>query len=163
MPDELNPIRPTTPEALDMTRALLMKARHAALAVLHPKTGAPYASRIGCMVSDNFQPLSLMSELATHTRALQKNPNCSLLVGEPEERGDPLTNPRLTLVAKAHFIMREASNYEAIRSQYLAVIPKAKLYVDFGDFSFVSFEINRIDLNGGFGKAFRIDPMELQD
>ena len=163
MTEAPSPIRPTSSEAFQLCKALLSASRFAALAVLHPESNAPYVSRIGFVANKDMTPFTLISTLATHTQALQKNPNCSLLIGEPEECGDPLSHPRLTLIARAHFIAQEASNYDAIRSQYLAVIPKAKLYVDFGDFSFVSFEINRIDLNGGFGKAFRIDPMELQD
>ena len=46
MPEPVNPIRPTDDDARALARALLSGARHAALAVLHPDTGAPFVSRI---------------------------------------------------------------------------------------------------------------------
>ena len=96
-------------------------------------------------------PLTLISTLASHTGALQADPRCSLLLGEPGPRGDPLTHPRLTLDCTAHI-----TDKAPLRDHYLAQHPKAKLYIDFSDFLMVRLDIQSALLNGGFGKAFRM-------
>ena len=47
------------------------------------------------------------------------------------------------------------------RDQWLATHPKAKLYVDFGDFGFVRLRPLSAFLNGGFGRAVRLAPDDL--
>ena len=39
--------------------------------------------------------------------------------------------------------------------------PKAKLYIGFGDFHFALFSVTGAFLNGGFGKAFFLTPVDL--
>lgn len=136
-------------------------ARFAALAVIPPDSGAPYVARIAMGTDPLGLPVSLVSDLAAHTRALRAEPACSLLVGEPGDKGDPLTHPRLTLEARAAFVGREDPGHAALRAHYLASHPKAKLYVDFADFSFLRFEMRAGFLNGGFGQAFRLSPADL--
>jgi hypothetical protein len=77
-------------------------------------------------------PLTLISSLSSHTAALDANPACSLLLGEPGPKGDPLTHPRLTLQAVA-----EAQDKAALKAHYLGLYPKAQLYYDFGDFRLI--------------------------
>ncbi|NOD64227.1 pyridoxamine 5'-phosphate oxidase family protein [Ruegeria sp. HKCCD9179] len=137
-------------------RELLMQAQFAALAVLHPQTGLPTLSRIALATDTDGCPVTLISSLAEHTQALNANPNCALLVGEPEEKGDPLTHPRLTLHAVAQWVNRDMPEYALLRERYLSLRPKAKLYIDFADFSFVRFTIQDGLQNGGFGKAYRL-------
>ena len=151
-----NPINETNDEARKLGRELLSAANFAALAVVHPKTQAPHVTRIALVTMETGQPITLISTLSTHTQALLKNPNCSLLVGEPQDKGDPLTHPRLTLACQAKFIDRSSERHSELRSFFLAKVPKSKLYIDFADFTFVSFDILCADLNGGFGKAFKL-------
>jgi putative heme iron utilization protein len=107
-------------------------------------------------------PMTLVSSLSQHTRALQRNPVCSLLVGEPEDKGDPLTHPRLTLQARAEFVKRPGSGHDALRALYLAQQPKAKLYIDFGDFNLVRLIVTDAHLNGGFGQAYRLTREDIR-
>ncbi len=93
-----------------------------------------------------------MFTLYQHTAALEANPSCSLLIGELGPKGDPLTHPRLTLQAKARLIGRD----EARCRRWLHTRPKARLYIDFGDFGFVRFDVQAGFLNGGFGNAFKV-------
>ncbi|NOD92827.1 pyridoxamine 5-phosphate oxidase [Ruegeria sp. HKCCD4884] len=137
-------------------KELLEQARFAALAVLHPQTGLPTLSRIALATDTDGCPVTLISSLAEHTQALNANPNCALLVGKPEDKGDPLTHPRLTLHAVAHWVYRDMPEYAPLRERYLSLRPKAKLYIDFADFSFVRFAIKDGLQNGGFGKAYRL-------
>ena len=156
-----NPIRPTDDDARALARALLEAATHAALGVIDPDSGAPLVSRIALACDAEGVPVSLVSSLSAHTRALEVRPACSLLVGDPGGRGDPLTPPRLTVQAVAGPVARDDPGHDALRAQYLALRPKAKLYVDFGDFRFLRFTVTRAFLNGGFGKAFDLTPGDL--
>jgi hypothetical protein len=106
-------------------------------------------------------PVTLVSDLSHHTQALKADPVCSLLVGEPGDKGDALTYPRLTLLARADFLRHGEPGHAEMRAQYLRQHPKAKLYIDFADFSFVRFAITGAHLNGGFGKAFVLTPEDL--
>ena len=138
-----------------MARDLLSQSRFGALAVTHPDTDAPYVSRVA-VVADGGAALMLISTLSTHTRALQQDPRCALLLGEPGGKGDPLTHPRMTLSGRA-----EVTDKTAHKATWLAAIPKAQLYYDFADFLLYRLVPNAIDLNGGFGKAFRLTPDDL--
>ena len=107
-------------------------------------------------------PLSLISTLSHHTAALEAEPRCALLLGEPGEKGDPLTHPRLTVHARARLIGRSDEEHPGLRACFLEQRPKAKLYIDFGDFRLVRFEVVDALLNGGFGKAYLFDADALR-
>lgn len=156
MDKEQSPIRETTDEARALGQGLLRATKHAALAVIDPQTGAPMVSRIALHLIDNTSLLTLISDLSQHTKALKASPICSLLVGEPGEKGDPLTHPRITLQAQARTLDKAAH-----REKYLAANPKATLYIDFAGFNFVAFTVKDAHLNGGFGKAFHLTPDDL--
>jgi putative heme iron utilization protein len=150
-----DPIRPTDDEARALARALLAGARFGALAVIDPASGAPMVSRVAVGAQDGW-PLILVSTLSAHTRALAANPACSLLVGEPGPRGDPLTHPRLTLQARA-----ATADKAALRADWLAQHPKTTLYYDFSDFRLLRLEPSAAFLNGGFGRAFHLTATDL--
>lgn len=156
-----DPVRDADSEALALARSLLAEARYAALAVTDPADGLPGISRIAFGLGPDGVALTLISALSAHHGALMANPACALMVGEPGEKGDPLTHPRLMVKARAEFVVQDAPDRAALRDHWLAIHPKAKLYIDFGDFGFVRFAPMAILLNGGFGKAFRIEPEAL--
>ena len=156
-----DPIRPADEEARRMARSLLNTARFGALGVIDPETGAPVVSRVAIGTTPEGAPLTLISSLSQHTAALRSNPACSVLLGEPGERGDPLTHPRLTLQCHARFVDGVAPQRPALREGWLTDHPKAKLYIDFADFGFVVFEVGAGFLNGGFGKAYALVPADL--
>ncbi|SNT33823.1 HugZ family protein [Tropicimonas sediminicola] len=157
----IDPIRPTDDEARALARELLTGARHAALGVLEPGTGAPMVTRIAIGTDASGRPATLISSLSQHTAALQANPDCSVLIGEPGDKGDPLTHPRLTLQCRARLVARGAPEHAELRDRWLEQHPKAKLYIDFGDFGFAILEASRGFLNGGFGKAYLLAPRDL--
>ena len=158
---EVNPIRDTDDEARALARKLLDEARFGALGVLDPATGAPVVTRIAVGTTPSGAPLTLISSLAFHTGALRADPRCSLLLGEPGDRGDPLTHPRLMVEARAEFVAPDDPARPALRDRWLAAHPKAKLYADFPDFAFVRLVPQGALLNGGFGRAFRLTAEDL--
>jgi heme iron utilization protein len=157
----MDPVRDADPQARQLARDLLMGARTAACAYLTPGTGLPGIARIAFALDPDGCPLSLVSALSAHTGALRDRPDCALLVGEPGAKGDPLTHPRLMLRARAGFVERATAEHETCRKHWLAAHPKSRLYVDFADFAFVRFAVADGVLNGGFGKAFRLQPKDL--
>lgn len=156
----INPIRPTDDDARGLARDLIASARFAALAVLLD-SGVPMVTRVAFGLGPEGQALTLVSDLSRHTAALKANPVCSLLIGEPGERGDPLTHPRLTLQASARFIRQSDPGYQELASHYLKSHPKSALYIGFADFSFALFRAEQGYLNGGFGKAFHLTPADM--
>ena len=163
MPDQDtgSPIRSTDDAARALARQLIAEARFAALAALDPKTGSPMVSRVAFGTDPNGIPVTLVSDLSHHTVALRHDARCSLLIGEPGDKGDPLTHPRMTLIARARFLERQDEGHADLRAHYLLQHPKARLYIDFADFNLVRFDILQGQLNGGFGKAYSLWPQDL--
>jgi heme iron utilization protein len=150
-----DPVRPTDNEARTLARTMLGQARHGALGVIDPASGGPMVTRVA-VGWDGVDPLILISSLASHTAALQKDPRTSLLIGEPGERGDPLTHPRLTLMTTAHVADKAQG-----RAGWLRDHPKSTLYFDFTDFLLIRLSVTAAHLNGGFGKAYWLVPSDL--
>lgn len=157
-----DPVQPADEAAHKLAVALLAGASHAALAYADPATGAPMISRIAFGLGPDGGPVTLISSLAAHFAGLKANPLCSLMVGEVEAKGDPLTHPRLMVQARAEFVAADDPARPRLRNQWLAAHPKAKLYVDFADFTFVRLVPQAALLNGGFGRAFRLAAEDLR-
>lgn len=149
----------TDAEARRLAKTLLREARFGALACLEPESGAPLASRVALAADPEGAPYFLISQLSPHFAALEADPRASLLIGEPG-KGDPLAHPRLTAIGAAEKIERGEAR-DRLRARYLGRHPKAELYVDFGDFAFWRLTIERVSLNGGFGKAFALTPSDV--
>ena len=151
-----DPIRPTDDTARTLAKELLRGARFGALAVLDPDGGAPQASRTLVATDIDGTPVILASTLALHTRAILSDPRCSLLVGEPK-KGDPLAWPRMSLACRAVRVEPETTTHSVVRRRFLSRHTKSSLYADFADFSFFRLVPERGSLNGGFGRAYKID------
>jgi putative heme iron utilization protein len=158
-PPRPDPVRPADDAARALAVGIARKARFGALGVIDPATGGPMVTRVAVGWDDAGPApaaLILVSDLSLHSAALALNPACSLLLGEPGPRGDPLTHPRLTLMARAL-----PEDKAARRAAWLATHPKAALYFDFTDFRLLRLVPHLAHLNGGFGRAFRLLPADL--
>lgn len=154
------PVLPTDAEAIRLAKTLLRTSRYGALATLDPETGAPTATRVTIVTDIKGRLVTLVSALAAHTGALREDPRCSLLLGEAG-KGDPLAHPRLTIACRAAEIGRDAPERAALRERHLRYQPKAKLYIDLGDFRHFVLEPQSASLNAGFGRAYAITPADL--
>jgi putative heme iron utilization protein len=161
MAERPDPVQPADDAARAQARGLLEGARFGALAFTDAETGTPGISRIAVGLDAAGGPVTLISALSAHHAALRLNPAAALMVGEPGPKGDPLTHPRLMIRVEALFVDRSDPGHTALRVQWLAAHPKAKLYVDFGDFGFVRLVPQSAFLNGGFGRALRLAPDDL--
>jgi putative heme iron utilization protein len=156
-----NPIRKTDGAARKLAQDLTNGARYAALGTFHPLNGHPHVTRIAIVWLPGTGLLSLISDLSLHSRALRSDQRCSLLLGAPGPKGDPLTHPRLTLTCRAEFLEPTEAERAKLKQQYLVKQPKSKLFADFADFNFVRFRRLGGALNGGFGKAYELAPSEF--
>jgi heme iron utilization protein len=152
------PVRPVDDEALGLARRLAAEARTASLAFMDAETGGPSVSRI-LIGFTGGGALTLVSDLSAHAAALLADPRCALLVGEAG-KGDPLAHARISVIATAQKLPSSAKQQAALADPFLALHPKARLYFGFGDFHFWQFAVVRADLNGGFGKAYRLGAAE---
>lgn len=160
MQEKINPIRETTDEAVALAKTLIRTARFGSLGVLEPETGFPLVSRVGIAVDVSGAPIMLASSLSIHCQCLTKDARASLLIGEPG-KGDPLAHPRLTAIGQFERLEKNSAPSKLLRSRYLARHPKAKLYVDFADFDWYRLNIERVNLNGGFGQAYLLSAEEV--
>ncbi len=152
-------LQPVDEEARRLAKSLLRKARYAALAVLDPSDGSPAVSRTIVATTMEGRLIFLISRLSQHFAALEADPRASMLIGKPG-KGDPLAHARMTLIGRATRIADQETR-RSIRHRFLARHPKSELYVDFSDFAFWTLDPDRISLNGGFGKAFELQPGDV--
>ena len=153
--------RPGTESTFDPlaeSKRLLRATRAGSLATL-TGSGDPFASLITVATDHDGAPVFLVSQLSSHTRHLDKDGRCSLLLAETGA-GDPLAHPRLTITGIATKVVDPAIRL-AVRSRFLARHPKAELYVDFADFSFWRIAMDQVHLNGGFARAARFPASRL--
>lgn len=162
-PNKINPIRETTDEARAQARALLENAKFASLGVVEPESGYPQVSRIAIAMEEDGSPIFLASDLSGHSKALKKDKRASIMCGEPPNKGDPLAFPRVTVLGEIEKITRNQEAFSSMRTFWLKKHPKSELYIDFGDFAFYRMKVERVALNGGFGKAFEMRGADLKE
>ena len=149
MAEKNKTIRDTDDEARNLARRLISRARFGSLAVLLPETGDPFASRTTVACNTDRTPVILVSQLSAHTAGLANDPR------------DPLAYPRITLQCRATRIAADDPRRAALRARFLRRHPKSALYADFPDFSFFRLEPRSASLNGGFGKAYILEPHDF--
>ncbi|SHJ24757.1 hypothetical protein SAMN02745911_2137 [Aureimonas altamirensis DSM 21988] len=155
-------LQPVTDETRRQARNLVRTARHATMASLDASDGWPLASRVLVAPDITGDPVILVSTLASHAAALAADPRACLLFGTPG-KGDPLAHARLSARGRAEKIDAHHADYERVRRRFLARQPKAKLYVDFPDFSFWRIALTSASLNGGFGRAHEMSRGDLTE
>jgi putative heme iron utilization protein len=160
MPENKSVLRPIDDDARALARSLVRATPTASLATLDPLDGVPFGSLVTVATDLDASPLLLVSELSSHTQGLRADARCSLLLTRPGA-GDPLAHPRLTLIARAEFLDRESEDGIRARRRFLGRHAKAALYADFGDFHFVRLRPQRASLNGGFGRAYEMQPSDF--
>ncbi|NIX75283.1 HugZ family protein [Microvirga terricola] len=150
-----DPTLPVDDEARLLAKRLLRTARAGALATNDGASGFPFASLVSVGTTIDGTPIILTSQLSVHTKLLEADARCSLLLSDIG-KGDPLAHPRMTLLTKAQRLEPGSDEAQAIRQRYLMQHPKAALYVDFPDFAFWRLNVTSAVLNGGFGRAYRM-------
>ncbi|AYC34172.1 HugZ family protein [Pseudomonas cavernae] len=121
--------------------------------------GFPFGSVVPYCLDAQGWPLILISRIAQHTHNLQKDPKCSLLVGE---RGaeDVQAVGRLTLLAEARQLTGEVA-IAAAAERYYRYFPQARDYHRTHDFDFWCLQPVRARYIGGFGAIHWLNEMTL--
>jgi len=143
-----------------VAKLLLRTTLAGALATIDRKTGHPFGSLVNVATDIDGSPLILISRLSTHTANLEKDRRASLLLASAG-RGDPLANPRLTVLGGFAPIAREDLSEAGLRRRFLARHPKSELYAGFADFSFWRLAVVSAHLNAGFARAADLKAADL--
>ncbi|WP_447593659.1 HugZ family pyridoxamine 5'-phosphate oxidase [Aquipseudomonas campi] len=147
-------------KAAKHARELLLKEYRGVLST-HSKAmpGFPFGSVVPYCLDDQGRPLILISRIAQHTHNLQRDPKCSLLVGERNAE-DVQAVGRLTLLTEARQL-NEAVDIDAAAARYYRYFPESSDYHQAHDFDFWRLEPVRARYIGGFGAIHWIDQVTL--
>lgn len=147
-------------KAVKQARELILKEYRGVLST-HSKSmpGFPFGSVVPYCLDDQGRPLILISRIAQHTHNLQKDPKCSLLVGE---RGaeDVQAVGRVTILAEAEKV-QDAAAIEAAAQRYYRFFPESQSYHSAHDFDFWVLAPVRYRFIGGFGAIHWLDEVAL--
>jgi putative heme iron utilization protein len=135
-------------------RRLLRAARGATLATA--TAGQPFASLVTPACDIDLSVLILISTLSDHTRHLQSEPRCALMVAAAPTSANPQTAPRVTITGLA-----APEPDPEMKKRWLRIHPYAAFYADFGDFSLWRIRPMGAQLVGGFARAARIKQADL--
>ena len=94
------------------------------------RPGFPFASLVPIALDRRLRPILLLSRLALHTKNIDADPRCSLLIASIGGE-DPQAAARLTLVGRVRTLAEEASDaaeHADAREAYLARHPRAADY-----------------------------------
>lgn len=147
-------------KAATQARELLLKEYRGVLST-HSKSmpGFPFGSVVPYCLDADGNPLILISRIAQHTHNLQKDPKCSLLVGERDAQ-DVQAVGRLTVLAEAHKLV-EPKAVEAAAERYYRYFPESANYHQAHDFDFWVLKPVRHRYIGGFGAIHWVDHLSL--
>lgn len=121
--------------------------------------GYPFGSVVPYCLDGQGRPLILISRIAQHTRNLQQDGRCSLLVGA-RGAADIQAAGRLTLLADAQRL-DGAEQVAAAAERYLRYFPQARDYHKTHDFDFWHLQPVRARYIGGFGAIHWLDRVTL--
>ena len=119
--------------------------------------GYPFGSLVTLCLIPSGRPLLLLSHLAQHTRNLQANPSCSLILLEKGE-GDVQQLGRLTCLARAEALDQTPTTWQEKFFQYF---PDTRHYHEALNFRFFQLRPQRFHFIGGFGAARWFDTSRL--
>jgi putative heme iron utilization protein len=157
-PEPLYDLNIPTPTHAERARTLVAQISTGTLCTLalEPE-GYPYGSFV-TVAFDDGDPVFLISELAEHTKNLERDHRASLLVAESGS-GDPLANGRVTLLGPCTRVERDG---DRARAAFLAAHPNAAYYADFRDFAFWTLRVAAVRYIGGYGRMSWINPADWQ-
>lgn len=137
-----------------LARRVLRAARAGTLAT--SMEGQPFASLVTPATTPGGDVLLLLSGLSEHTRHLQRDPRCSVLVSGAADGPNPQTAPRLTVTGLA---VPEAD--PALKARWVALHPYAAFYAGFADFQLWRIKPVAGLFIGGFASAHRLRQADL--
>ena len=144
----------STASPLWQARTLLRSARSGTLATA--RGGQPFAGLITPACAPDLSILMLLSGLSEHTRHLEADPRCAVMVVGDAPEPNPQTAPRLTVQGEAH-VEPDA----ALKARWVARHRYAEFYAGFGDFRLFRLRPTGGHFIGGFASAHRFGAGDL--
>jgi putative heme iron utilization protein len=135
-------------------RTLIARNRMGALATVSAD-GSPWGSLVLFAALADGTPVLCLSTLAEHGRNVVGDARASLVVGEPDVKGDPLDSGRVTLAG--HLETPVGEELDAARAAYKDASPASGLYGGFGDFTYYVLRVERVRWVGGYGRMDSTD------
>jgi heme iron utilization protein len=129
-------------------RDLVRAARHGVLSTLIPDEGYPYGSLVEILPLPDGDLVLFLSQLAEHRRFLNVDSRASVLIAPHIHDPRAMAQPRVTLVGRAEPAEDRAPFAEA----YVRLHPTAASYINFPDFGFYRFHVDRVRYIAGFGQ-----------
>lgn len=114
--------------------------------------GFPFGSVAPFVTDHSGCPVILISTLAEHTKNLEADPRCSLIV-QPYSPDMQVTG-RVTVIGNAIHL----ADKSALGPRYLRFHPQAEAYFAMHDFHFWRIEPVRVRWIGGFGRIHWVEP-----
>ena len=137
-------------EAAKEARALL-NSQHAGVLSTTSLTlgGYPFGSVTPYCIDDQGSVLILISTIAEHTKDLEADSRCSLLVQAGAD--DVQAHGRVCLVGN---MVALPTGHEALHEKYYRYFPKSRDYHTAHNFNFYQLQLRSIRYIGGFGKIY---------
>jgi len=138
-------------EAAADARQLLLEHTDGVLCTLSDEPeGCPFGSVLPYCLDCAGNPVMYISDIAEHTRNVQRHPLASLIVFD--RRSDDLQkHARLTLMGRVEALGDGEADQHA-RERYFRIFPEARGYENTHDFDFFRLVPQRLRFIGGFGK-----------
>jgi len=114
--------------------SLIRSQRIAALGTL--RDGVPFVSMVPYVEAADLSVFYLhLSRLAVHTQAIRSDPRVGLMIAQPDlGSSDPQTLARVSIQGAAAVIVKDSTDFGAVKAIYLAKFPNSELNFDLGDF-----------------------------
>ncbi len=137
--------------ALAAHRALFERTMHAVLCTAHADSaGWPFGSVVPYAVLTNGDAVVFLSDIAEHTRNLQRDPRASLFVTDPAAQERPQAGARVCVLARAHRPLGNGA--AAAEAAYFARFPQAAAMRSAHGFAAWVLEVERVRWIAGFGE-----------
>ena len=148
-------------DTLTALARLVRKERIAHLATL--RQGAPMASMTLYLPDSGFTAFHVhVSRLAWHTQDMAQDPSVALSIAETDDgRSDPFTLKRISIRGEAVQIQNKHSEFENLKSAWLARFPEQAINFELADFSFWRILPRDARFVAGFGRIRNLSAAEL--
>ncbi|OFZ90336.1 MAG: hypothetical protein A2W21_02075 [Betaproteobacteria bacterium RBG_16_66_20] len=148
-------------DTLTALARLVRKERIAHLATL--RQGAPMASMTLYLPDSGFTAFHVhVSRLAWHTQDMAQDPSVALSIAETDDgRSDPFTLKRISIRGEAVQIQNKNSEFENLKSAWLARFPEQAINFELADFSFWRILPRDARFVAGFGRIRNLSAAEL--
>lgn len=129
-------------------RHMLRRQQNSVLCTLSAEMdGWPFASIAPYVLDHAGEPWFLLSDIAQHSRNIQRDARISVLVREQEQADDIQALGRATLMGRMQVLEPSA----AMRARFLRYQPQSLQYFQTHDFRFYHLQVERLRWIGGFG------------